>query len=152
MSYPIIFRKRTIEYRKCGHTLKETSKTFKVAISTIEEWEKKLKESGSLEKKALNRQGITRKSKTISGANQRDCFGKFCVYWWNRHRYIPISRTWLCSKRSENMCQNQWKKIQTSGYRSRQDGRENCRSPGIWWNYEQRFIWIMVWKMFSTCD
>ena len=28
---------------------------FKVSISAIEEWEKKLKESGSLEKKALNR-------------------------------------------------------------------------------------------------
>ena len=55
MSYPIIFRKRTIEYRKSGHTLKETSKTFKVSISTIEEWEKKLKESGNLEKKVLNR-------------------------------------------------------------------------------------------------
>ena len=55
MSYPIIFRKRTIEYRKSGHTLKETCKVFKVSISAIEEWEKKLKESGNLENKALNR-------------------------------------------------------------------------------------------------
>ena len=55
MSYPIIFRKRTIEYRKSGHTLKETSKAFKVSISAIEEWEKKLKERGNLENKALNR-------------------------------------------------------------------------------------------------
>ena len=55
MSYPTIFRKRTIEYRKSGHTLKETSEAFKVSISAIEEWERKLKESGNLEKKALNR-------------------------------------------------------------------------------------------------
>ena len=55
MSYPTIFRKRTIEYRQSGHTLKETSDAFKVSISAIEEWEKKLKETGSLEKKALNR-------------------------------------------------------------------------------------------------
>ena len=55
MSYPIIFRKRTIDYRKSGHTLKETSKVFKVSISAIEEWEKKLKERGNLENKALNR-------------------------------------------------------------------------------------------------
>ena len=55
MSYPTIFRKRTIEYRKSGHTLKETSEAFKVSISAIEEWERKLKESGNLEKKALER-------------------------------------------------------------------------------------------------
>jgi transposase len=55
MSYPTIFRKRTIEYRQSGHTLKETSKAFKVSISAIEEWEKKLKERGNLENKALSR-------------------------------------------------------------------------------------------------
>ena len=55
MSYPTIFRKRTIEYRQSGHTLKETSKAFKVSISAIEEWEKKIKEIGNLENKALNR-------------------------------------------------------------------------------------------------
>ena len=35
--------------------LKETSKTFKVSISAIEEWKKKLKERGNLENKTLNR-------------------------------------------------------------------------------------------------
>ena len=55
MSYPTIFRERTIEYRKSGHPLKETSEAFKVSISAIEEWERKLKESGNLENKALNR-------------------------------------------------------------------------------------------------
>lgn len=55
MSYPVIFRKRTIEYRQEGHTLKETSEAFKVAVCTIEKWEKQLKERGNLEKKELNR-------------------------------------------------------------------------------------------------
>lgn len=54
MSYPRIFRERTIEYRQAGHTLEETSKTFQVSIETIRQWEKQLKERGHLEKKPLN--------------------------------------------------------------------------------------------------
>ena len=53
MSYPIRYRKRTIEYRQEGHTLEETGETFKVSISTIRKWEKQLKEKGHLEKKAV---------------------------------------------------------------------------------------------------
>ncbi len=48
MSYPVKYRERTIEYRQEGHTLKETSKVFKVTITTIREWEKRLKEKGTL--------------------------------------------------------------------------------------------------------
>ena len=48
MSYPVIYRKRLIEYRKEGHTLEETGKTFKIAVSTIQRWEKQLKEKGDL--------------------------------------------------------------------------------------------------------
>ena len=55
MSYTTQYRKRTIEYREEGHTLEETSRVFKVSISTIRDWEKRLKESGSLEKSELNR-------------------------------------------------------------------------------------------------
>lgn len=55
MSYPIIYRKRVIEYRQKGNKLKETSKVFKIAVSTIQRWEKQLKEKGDLENKALNR-------------------------------------------------------------------------------------------------
>ncbi len=44
------FRKRTIEYREERHTLKETSRVFKVSIKTIRTWEKKLKK-GTLAKK-----------------------------------------------------------------------------------------------------
>jgi len=50
MSYSKGYRERTIEYRQAGHTLEETHKIFKVAKSTIEEWEKQLKETGSLGK------------------------------------------------------------------------------------------------------
>ena len=55
MSYPVKYRERTIEYRQEGHTLEETSKTFKVAKSTIREWEKQLKEKGDLKPKVPNR-------------------------------------------------------------------------------------------------
>ncbi len=55
MSYSKKYRERTIEYRQAGHTLEETHQTFKVARSTIQEWEKQLKETGSVEKKELHR-------------------------------------------------------------------------------------------------
>ena len=55
MSYSKEFRERTIEYRQSGHTLEETHQIFKVAKSTIQEWEKQLKETGNLEKKPLHR-------------------------------------------------------------------------------------------------
>ena len=55
MSYPEKYRERTIEYRQEGHTLEETSKTFKVAISTIRKWEKQWKEKGDLRPKVPTR-------------------------------------------------------------------------------------------------
>ena len=55
MSYSEDYRKRTIEYRQSGHTLEETHQTFKVSISTIQSWEKQLKERGDLGKKELHR-------------------------------------------------------------------------------------------------
>ena len=55
MSYPVIFRERVIEYRKEGHTLEETGKVFKVAVSTISGWEHKLEKEGNLENKELKR-------------------------------------------------------------------------------------------------
>ncbi len=48
MSYPVKYRERVLEYRGEGHTLEETSKIFKVAISTIRKWEKQLEETGDL--------------------------------------------------------------------------------------------------------
>ena len=55
MSYSKRYRERTIEYRQAGHTLEETHQTFKVSRSTIQKWEKQLKETGDLEKKELHR-------------------------------------------------------------------------------------------------
>ncbi len=45
------FRKRTIEYRNEGHTLEETKAVFKVSVSTIRAWAKKLEEQGDLKTK-----------------------------------------------------------------------------------------------------
>ena len=55
MSYSKGYRERTIEYRQTGHTLEETHQTFKVSRSTIQKWEKQLKETGDLGKKELHR-------------------------------------------------------------------------------------------------
>lgn len=55
MSYTTQFRKTLIEYRQKGRTLEEASKEFKVSICTIRDWEKLLRETGSLEKKKRNR-------------------------------------------------------------------------------------------------
>lgn len=55
MSYPVKYRERVIEYRQEGHTLEETSKVFKVAISTIRKWENQLKERGNLTPKVPKR-------------------------------------------------------------------------------------------------
>ncbi len=55
MSYPVKYRERTVEYRQEGHTLEQTSETFKVAISTIRKWEKQQKEKGDLTPKVPTR-------------------------------------------------------------------------------------------------
>lgn len=55
MTYSEDFRKRVIEYRKEGHTFKETKEVFKIATDTIQKWEKKLKEEGTLKKKTVKR-------------------------------------------------------------------------------------------------
>jgi len=55
MSYDKRYRQRTIEYRQEGHTLEETSRVFKVSISTILDWTKLHQETGGYEKRPLNR-------------------------------------------------------------------------------------------------
>ena len=55
MSYDRKYRQRTIEYRKEGHTLEETSRVFKVSVSTILDWTKLYQETGGFEKRPLNR-------------------------------------------------------------------------------------------------
>ena len=55
MSYSKDYRKRTIEYRQAGYSLEATHQVFKVSKSTIQKWEKQLKETGDLDKKELHR-------------------------------------------------------------------------------------------------
>ncbi len=55
MSYPEQYRKRAIEYRQEGHTLDETSETFKVAVTTIKRWEDQLEKTGDLSPKKVER-------------------------------------------------------------------------------------------------
>ena len=50
MSYSKDYRERTIEYRQAGHSLEATHEVFKVSRSTIQKWEKQLKETGDPEK------------------------------------------------------------------------------------------------------
>jgi transposase len=54
MSYPKELRERAVKYRKT-HSLKETCEVFEVSSNAIRTWKIKLKESGSLENKVLNR-------------------------------------------------------------------------------------------------
>ena len=49
MAYSIDFRKRAIEYMDEGHTGKELHEAFKIYPSTVNDWRKLLKETGSLE-------------------------------------------------------------------------------------------------------
>ena len=55
MSYPEKYRIRTLEYRREGHTLEQTSKVFKVNVNTIHNWELKLKKEGSLANREIKR-------------------------------------------------------------------------------------------------
>ena len=48
MSYSEDYRKRTIEYRQEGHTLRETHEVFKVSVGTIRTWEKRWRGEGTL--------------------------------------------------------------------------------------------------------
>ena len=43
MSYSEDYRRRVIEYRNEGHTLKETGEVFDIGASTICRWNKRLK-------------------------------------------------------------------------------------------------------------
>ena len=54
MSYSIDLREKVLEYRN-RTTLEEAFRVFGISISTMREWEKRLKENGSLAKKELNR-------------------------------------------------------------------------------------------------
>jgi transposase len=48
MAYSEDYRKRAIEYKDAGHTYKELYEVFKIHPSTLEDWRKLLKATGSL--------------------------------------------------------------------------------------------------------
>jgi transposase len=55
MAYSNDLRKRVVTFRKEGHTIEETGQIFKIGTTAIKRWTKQLSETGTLEKKALNR-------------------------------------------------------------------------------------------------
>jgi transposase len=55
MAYSIDLRERVITHLQAGHTQEETSILFKVGTTTIKNWLALLSETGSLEKRPLNR-------------------------------------------------------------------------------------------------
>jgi transposase len=55
MAYSVDLRSRVIDFIKEGKTQEETSIIFKVGVSTIKRWLALLSETGSLEKRALDR-------------------------------------------------------------------------------------------------
>ena len=55
MAYSKDLRERVLSYRAEGHAQEAASKVFKVSVSAIKEWEKLTAETGSADKKALNR-------------------------------------------------------------------------------------------------
>ena len=55
MAYPIKFRQKALEAVRNGRTKKEVNEMLGLADSTLKDWENLEKETGSLEKRSLNR-------------------------------------------------------------------------------------------------
>jgi transposase len=55
MAYSVDLRSRVIDFIEQGHTQEETSLIFNVGTATIQRWLTLLSETGSLEKRPLNR-------------------------------------------------------------------------------------------------
>ena len=55
MAYSVDLRERVINFVNAGHTQEETSLLFDVGTTTIKRWKSQLSQTGSLEKKPLNR-------------------------------------------------------------------------------------------------
>jgi len=55
MGYSKDLRERVLAYHAEGHSIEKTSGVFKVGTTTIKAWKKLLSETGSLEKKELDR-------------------------------------------------------------------------------------------------
>jgi len=55
MAYDNKYRIRTVEYRKEGHTVQQTCKTFKIGETTLKRWVKKYDETGEIKDKPPKR-------------------------------------------------------------------------------------------------
>ena len=55
MSYSVDLRKKVVEYKLAGNTIRETSKIFGVGSTTISNWIRKYRRSGDLANKKLER-------------------------------------------------------------------------------------------------
>ena len=58
MAYPLIMRQRAIEALKNGYTKTEVNEIFGLSNNTLSSWEKLEMETGSLEKRPLNRSSV----------------------------------------------------------------------------------------------
>jgi len=66
MAYSIDLRSRVIDFIEKGHTQEETGLIFNVGTATIKRWLLLLSETGSLEKRTLNRTAPKFKSEKIN--------------------------------------------------------------------------------------
>jgi len=55
MAYDIKLREKVITYLSKGHTVREAQEVFEIGSTTIKRWKKQLRETGTLEKRPLNR-------------------------------------------------------------------------------------------------
>jgi len=72
MAYSIDYRRRVIEYLKEGNSQEETSMIFKVGTTTIKNWLLLLSETGSLEKRPLNRIPSKFQSEKLNAYNEEN--------------------------------------------------------------------------------
>ena len=66
MAYSVDLRERVISFVNAGHTQEEASLIFDVGTTTIKRWKSQLSETGSLEKKPLNRVPSVFKSEKLN--------------------------------------------------------------------------------------
>jgi len=56
MAYDVKLREKVLNYLGKGHTIKEAHEVFEVGTTTIKEWKRLEKETGSLDKRPLIRE------------------------------------------------------------------------------------------------
>ena len=66
MSYDKKIREQAVKYRET-HTQAETAETFGVSVSAVKKWQKKLRETGEIGNKPLERTGRKIKEEELRG-------------------------------------------------------------------------------------